>query len=911
MILTGPGTRLRATKGGRRPELIISDLRPGKYFLRVFYPKRTGRGTPYTLLLKQLEALPADEAGNTLNTATPLTSDSKSGRLGDKLNGVLDRNDFYSFDVSAADIDSTLSLNLTGLKANANLFLYSPSGTVLRTSAKAGTNPESISLKLTESGNYRVQVSLIETSKKTSYNLAKALTPPADGGGSFPNNQIPLPQWNPDSNTASNFSERLGDVSNGATDSDDFYKFLVRSSDDGGQLSISLSGLSAGVRLDLYKTTNGTPTFTTFTTPVATSSNGTLNYTIDQTTDETYYIKVSPITAGQRTRYTMTTSLEPPDNVGNELVVVTGDTDPVPDKISVTDPSGVITEARSDTVGGTDVDVFNFEIAAGETQRFVNFALTKTSGTGNVGLQLYKDVSGTPTLLTGDPLTQIAGTLGEGVYFVRVTATAGTKVGYTLNSIAKDTIAIPTLTKDIAAGDTDSNAVNLTDIGGVAYYAAQESGGNFSLWKSTGTLDGTINLGTFGSSPPSDFTTLGGSIFFLVGGDLYKSNGNVNDAVLVQSSSAVNLSTLDINNADGLSPTDNNLGLIGIGNFLYFTAFTAGTSDAGLYRLNTANNAVEEIIAPGAFTFENLTAVGNALYYSAFVDSNAGTELYRIDDATAATVTPTLFNLNTNSGGGDSSDPSQFTVVGTDTLYFVATGDSGAERVWRIKNSDTSGAVTETANSITFTGETFASNISDLTYVSGSGADTLYFVADWTPDSNEFDRELFKYTSASTSTSDTAIVFETGLSDGTYDDGGTTRFLSSAPTNLVAEDGILYFTANKLTNGVNPLGVDNFELFKLTDGGTLTQLSNETDANPSFDNLTGVGGKLFFTLGTGVNTQLWITNDAGNDIEQRQGFDVVQNPTDLTEVGARLFFVAENVDPNTPATGTEVWAVDP
>jgi ELWxxDGT repeat protein len=169
--------------------------------------------------------------------------------------------------------------------------------------------------------------------------------------------------------------------------------------------------------------------------------------------------------------------------------------------------------------------------------------LWKSDGT-EAGTVLVKDINpGTGHSRTGDGresgLIDIGGTLffnaNDGVHGNELWKSDGTEAG-------------TVLVKDINLGTGDSwpgagKEFGMTDLGGIAFFNADDGVHRTELWKSDGTEAGTvlvkdINPGT-GSSSPFFLTGVGETLFFLAndgvhGGELWKSDGTEAGTVLVK-----------------------------------------------------------------------------------------------------------------------------------------------------------------------------------------------------------------------------------------------------------------------------------------------------------------------------------------------------------------------------------------
>jgi hypothetical protein len=107
-----------------------------------------------------------DLAGNSFKQASSLNLTSNAAVFKDQLNGK-DRNDYLRFNLGS---HSKVNVNLSGLKANANLQLLNSVGQVLQTSSRPHNRVERI-LTALEAGTYVLRVYAATRNVKTSYTL--------------------------------------------------------------------------------------------------------------------------------------------------------------------------------------------------------------------------------------------------------------------------------------------------------------------------------------------------------------------------------------------------------------------------------------------------------------------------------------------------------------------------------------------------------------------------------------------------------------------------------------------------------------------------------------------------------------------------------------------------------------------
>jgi ELWxxDGT repeat protein len=269
--------------------------------------------------------------------------------------------------------------------------------------------------------------------------------------------------------------------------------------------------------------------------------------------------------------------------------------------------------------------------------------------------------------------------------------------------------------------------------------------------------------------------------------------------------------------------------------------------------------------------------IDGILYFAA--DGGDGVELWKSDGTVLGTrqvkdIEPQRIYF----GAGSlpySSSPDNF-VEYNGLLYFTAyTINSGVE-LWR---SDGTAAGTYLVKDI-YTGST-SSDPGELTVSNG----LLYFAAT----SSSAGRELWRSNGTTAGTLQVANIFSDGLFVG-----------SSNPAELTDVNGVLYFTANNGTNGI--------ELWR-SQGSSLntTRLGdiNPGSASSSPVRLAALGDRVFFSATDGSGRELWSSDIEGpslvEDIADKSG----SVPSSLFNAGEALLFSA-----NDEQNGAELWAAD-
>ncbi len=445
----------------------------------------------------------------------------------------------------------------------------------------------------------------------------------------------------------------------------------------------------------------------------------------------------------------------------------------------------------------------------------------------------------------------------------------------------------------------------LTNVNGTLYFTAFESTGGIELWKSDGSLEGTVQVSDIRPGPvssvPGSLAALGSSVFFAAndgvhGVELWTSDGSAAGTALVK----------DIRPGTVSSEVYGSIELNGL------VLFAAYNSEVGreLWRTDgtPAGTFLLADMWPGSVGSSplNFSRVGNLVYFQAINDNRP--ELWRTDGTAAGTVRVTEidsgYSVDTEiadlggvvflrgevggSGGElmrsdgtaagtvvvkdirpgpDGSEPDGFASVGGTMLFFANDGVHGHE-LWR---SDGTEAGTSLVKDIRTGAQNSAAS---RPTVVGS---LLYFVAS----DLEFGVQLWR-------------------SDGTTE--GTWRVTNEAndtfsfgPDYLINIDGTLYYS-----NRTN--------LWKLAPGDVTPTLVKSIFAGPS--NLKNVGGTLFFSAGDHTfGRELWKSD--GTEAGTVMVKDIVPGPgspnfsTSTAAIDGKFYFSIDD-----GVHGWELWSSD-
>lgn len=221
------------------------------------------------------------------------------------------------------------------------------------------------------------------------------------------------------------------------------------------------------------------------------------------------------------------------------------------------------------------------------------------------------------------------------------------------------TIAGTTIIKDINAGPASSNILGgnegFTTAGNTMYFTAEDGVNGRELWKTDGTLVGTVmvkDLNAVSISMPMVFgTTIGSTIFFTVntaanGLELWKSDGTSAGTVMVK----------DITPGAGSTVFSNMFA--GNGTYVYFIA-NDGSNGAELWRTDgtEAGTMMLEINAGAGSSFDmagitynwNFHFFNNDLYFQPNGPAISGSKMYKTNGTPVGTSM--LFDFNPGGGG--------------------------------------------------------------------------------------------------------------------------------------------------------------------------------------------------------------------------------------------------------------------
>ncbi|NEP79779.1 MAG: hypothetical protein F6K39_17360, partial [Okeania sp. SIO3B3] len=396
---------------GKKADKITSLLEPGTYNVLV-KPSGSAR-TNYNL------SIDADPNVKDPDGQVPGQDLGKLGvdeikrndRIGFKESGFVDANDYWKFELTE---ETDLTVQLDGLRRNANLELYDGDGTTLLYESKnKGRVSEEIN-EVLDPGVYYARVRKVG-SNKTGYSLSLSGYAVGDPDAKIPGN--PLGALGEDPATASG---RVGFTDGSVKDFQDYYNFTLT---EKSEVNIVLDRLSGNGKLELLAEGE---------TLLGTSDNpNKRNETIDKVLEPgTYYVGVTPGgNGGGKTKYNLEVSADPgEDDYGTpETAKQLGNLDEQEDAIVEPNSVGFTEGFRRDLI-----DYYSFELTE---LTEVNLTLDKLKQ-GNANLELL-DGNGETVLDRSENSRKkrefISQELEAGTYYARVFPVGRARTDYDLS----------------------------------------------------------------------------------------------------------------------------------------------------------------------------------------------------------------------------------------------------------------------------------------------------------------------------------------------------------------------------------------------------------------------------------------------------------------------------------------------
>ncbi len=442
------------------------------------------------------------------------------------------------------------------------------------------------------------------------------------------------------------------------------------------------------------------------------------------------------------------------------------------------------------------------------------------------------------------------------------------------------TAAGTTLVKDIDPGPASSAPQYLTDLNGTLYFVAHDGSGPNQLWRSNGSAAGTTVVQDFTpaqtmGSYPANLTDVGGTLFFTAddgidGEQLWTSNGTASGTTMLTDLSTTSGSAhyfqylLDLN-----------------GKLVFDCVTPAGAST--IYESDGTVAGTGPIFTSSS-SISDPTVVGDSLYFLTPGSGSDGPALWVTDGTEAGTEQLVSFPSGSSLGGGQGvSSPTGALVSADGHLYFAVNnaGSSGTGQQLWTSNGTVAGTV-----EVSELGGSFSS------YTGAVALGSKVVFAENDP----------------TTASDTSAGESLWLSDGTA--SGTIELANFPPTgggsypgaisNLTVAGGTLYFTAQ--TSAGTQLWASNG-----TASGTIP-LTSGSMVSGGFDpmNLTDLNGTLYFQANAAdsggaavMSGSLWASNGTvAGTVELSSPGSPLASPSYLTSLNGKALFLGTD-----PATG--------
>lgn len=558
--------------------------------------------------------------------------------------------------------------------------------------------------------------------------------------------------------------------------------------------------------------------------------------------------------------------------------------------------------------------------------------LYKSDGT-SAGTVLVKDLwTGTGNSSDPQNLTNVNGTL----FFTAVDGTGGREL-WRSDGTSAGTIRL----RDIYAGLNGSDALNLTAFNNELYFFANDGVNGYQLWKSNGTSAGTIRVSNtifnfdYWSNYNFNLFNLNGTLYFSNQGasttELWKSDGT----------SAGTIKVADLPSYYSLISDFTN-----VGGTLYFSV---GDDPSGkeLWKSNgTAAGTVQvKDIIPGSYgSFPSqLTVVNNQLYFVANTDGFDGwsyyPELWRSDGTSAGTVSLNI-NPNTNSANINlETDPyfikTNQPILFNGNLYFAANDGLNGRELW--KSDGTNGGTSLVKDIYSGYSDSFYTGWGSTPNFTISNGSLYFFANDGL--TSGIDNQFWKTDGTTTGTvkvTDFPHWWSDpyGLTDvngklffGAYDDtngwelwtsDGTaagTKLVknieaganNSGPWWLTNVNGILYFTAQTTTQGRELWKSDGTAAGTVIVRNINTGNSGADSSDPT--NLFNYNGILYFSAyNASTGRELWKSDGTAagtvrvKDIYAGSGDS---SPANFIAFNNSLYFSANSYN-----YGPEIWKTD-
>ena len=428
---------VRSARYGTADDAIVRTLDAGTYYVRV---SAHAAGTiDYQFRLSQQSSLPSPPAGGqtrqTAHDLGDLTSLASARTFSDTVNRDTNDDDYRRFTLTTW---RTMRFELSGLSADADLYLENSTGAVFAFSVRPGTADDTI-VRTLGAGTYYVRVDAFAAGA-IDYQLRLSQersppSPPAEGGTRQTAHDL--------GDLTSLASPRtFSDTVNRETNDDDYRRFTLTAS---RTMRFELRGLSADADLYLESSTG--------TVLARSVRGGRSDDTIVRTLGAgTYYVRVDAYAAGTigyQLRVSQEAGSLPAEGETRQTAHDLGDL------TSLASPRTFSDTVNRDT---NDKDYRRFTLTASRTMRF---ELSNLTADADLYLESAAGTELARSRLSGTADDTVSHTLGAGTYYVRVGAYASGTIGYQLR-VSQEAGSLP------AEGGTRQTAHDLGDLTSLA-----------------------------------------------------------------------------------------------------------------------------------------------------------------------------------------------------------------------------------------------------------------------------------------------------------------------------------------------------------------------------------------------------------------------------------------------------------
>jgi ELWxxDGT repeat protein len=412
-------------------------------------------------------------------------------------------------------------------------------------------------------------------------------------------------------------------------------------------------------------------------------------------------------------------------------------------------------------------------------------------------------------------------------------------------------------------GTYSSYPNNLLSIGDTLYFTADDGYHGREVWKSNGTVSGTVmlkDISPYNTNMIGSLAEFNGTLYFreddgVHGSEVWKSNGTTSNTVMLKDINTLGVSSMSY---DSLP--------IEMNQTYYFIAKNGNDSSA-LWKSDGTSNGTVMVKSFDGYSTEGkeLIDMENNVYFAIHTESN-GTELWKSDGTEEGTVM--VKDIYT---GSDSSHPNKFTVA-NNILYFEANDGIHGYELWKTDGTQTGTVMVKDISSSNYAEILEMKRIGNIVYLTANDSDHGF--------------ELWKSDGTSNGT-----VMVKDIVGGTW---------GSSPKQFTDLNNTLYFTA---------YDNDGHSIWK-SNGTESTTIRVKCFVNGDVHNLINANGMLYFIVENMGDCDLWKSD--GTELGTTKVADIItidpNNDFPLTQfiaVEDTFFFVSKDDEGN-----VKLWESD-